>query len=432
MKKYLHALCCAIPVVFLFSNLNVSGQNTSPYWSLAGNNNATATSKLGTTNAINLSVYTKNLERMRILSANGYVGIGTTAPAARLHVFSTDKQTARFNSNNSTMFLGLYKNNIQRGYVGSTVNFGYDVDFGTSENNAIGKVHFTIKTKPKLTIDTAGHVGINTLIPTNALHVKQKVANRAIQIQHETFADYWTTGIGTNTRNFRFEYNGFLRGQIESSTGTFTQGSDRRLKTEIEPIGKSLDKLVKLTPSSYYYKDSRSWAKNRSVGFIAQELQEQFPELVVTSDEGYLMVNYSGITVMAVKAIQEQQLLIHELDQKTKRLEAIEKELEDLRQIVMTLRNNNSTSFSEGSLEQNAPNPFRGNSIIRYNIPASAKSAHLNITGPDGKLVRSFTLTKFGKGQLSIDGSTLSAGTFSYSLYVNGKLADSKRLVLTK
>lgn len=369
---------------------------------------------------------------MRILSANGYVGIGTTAPAARLHVFSTDKQTARFNSNNSTMFLGLYKNNIQRGYVGSTVNFGYDVDFGTSENNATGKVHFTIKTKPKLTIDTAGHVGINTLIPNNALHVKQKVANRGIQIQHETLADYWTTGIGTNTKNFRFEYNGLLRGQIESSTGTFTQGSDRRLKTEIEPIGKSLDKLVKLIPSSYYYKDSRSWAENRSVGFIAQELQEQFPELVVTSDEGYLMVNYSGITVMAVKAIQEQQLLIQELDQKTKRLEAIEKELEDLRQIVMTLRNNNSISLSEGSLEQNAPNPFRGNSIIRYNIPPSAKSAHLNITGPDGKLVRSYTLTKFGKGQLSIEGASLSAGTFSYSLYVNGKLADSKRMVLTK
>ncbi len=330
------------------------------------------------------------------------------------------------------MFLGLYKNNIQRGYVGSTVAFGYDVDFGTSENNASGRVHLTVKSQPKLTVAVNGNIGINTLTPANLLHVKQNTQNRAIQIQHETLTDYWTTGVGTNTRNFRFEFNGSLRGQIESSTGAFTQGSDRRLKTEIEPIGKSLDKLVKLTPSSYYYKDSRSWAKNRSVGFIAQELQEQFPELVVTSDEGYLMVNYSGITVMAVKAIQEQQLLIQELDRKTKRLEAIEKELEDLRQIVMTLRNNTSTSVSEGSLEQNAPNPFRGTSIIRYNIPASAKSAHLNITGPDGKLVKSFTLTKFGQGQITIDGSTFSAGTFSYSLYVNGKLSDSKRMVLTK
>ena len=419
-------------LVFLFSNLKVSGQNTSPYWSLAGNNNATATSKLGTTNAINLSVYTNNLERMRILSANGYVGIGVTAPAARLHVFSTDKQTARFNSNNSTMFLGLYKNNIQRGYVGSTVGFGNDVDFGTSENNTTGKVHLTILSQPKLTVAVNGNVGINTLTPNNLLHVKQNVPNRAIQIQHETLTDYWNVGIGTNTRNFRFEFNGSLRGQIESSTGAFTQGSDRRLKTEIEPVGKSLEKLVKLNPSSYYYKDSRSWAKQRSIGFIAQELQEQFPELVVTSDEGYLMINYSGITVMAVKAIQEQQIIIQELEEKTKRMEAIEKELEDLRQIVMTLRNNNSTSLAEGSLEQNAPNPFRGTSIIRYNVPSSAKSAHLNITGPDGKLVKSFTLTKFGQGQLTIDGSTFSAGTFSYSLYVNGQLSDSKRMVLTK
>ncbi|MGZ5255048.1 MAG: tail fiber domain-containing protein, partial [Flavitalea sp.] len=280
MKKYLNALSCAILFVFLFSYLQVSAQNTSPYWSLAGNSNATATSKLGTTNAINLQVFTNNVERMRILSTNGYVGIGTNAPAARLHVFSTDKQTARFNSNNSTMFLGLYKGNVQRGYIGSTVGFGNDVDFGSSANNITGKVHMTIKTEPKLTIDTRGYVGINTQSPENMLHVKQNIINRAIQIQHETATDYWTTGIGTNTRNYRFEFNGFLRGQIESATGTFTQGSDRQLKTEIKPIGKSLDKLVKLIPSSYYYKDSRSWAKNRSVGFIAQELQEQFPELV--------------------------------------------------------------------------------------------------------------------------------------------------------
>ena len=57
-----------------------AAQNTSPYWSLAGNSNASATtSKLGTTTAIDLRLFANNVERMRILNANGRVGIGTTA-----------------------------------------------------------------------------------------------------------------------------------------------------------------------------------------------------------------------------------------------------------------------------------------------------------------------------------------------------------------
>jgi hypothetical protein len=68
-------------------------QNTSPYWSLAGNSNASATtSKFGTTNAVPLRIYTKNSERMRI-DTLGKVGIGTTAPSASalLDVSSTTK-----------------------------------------------------------------------------------------------------------------------------------------------------------------------------------------------------------------------------------------------------------------------------------------------------------------------------------------------------
>lgn len=65
-------------------------QNTSPYWSLVGNNNATSSSKLGTTNGVDLRFFTNNGERMRINVA-GAVGIGTTAPnaSAKLDIAST-------------------------------------------------------------------------------------------------------------------------------------------------------------------------------------------------------------------------------------------------------------------------------------------------------------------------------------------------------
>ncbi len=69
-------------------------QNTSPYWSIAGNNNATGASKLGTTNTISLHFYTNNVQRMYIDSLNGRVGIGVSIPADRLHVNSASGENA--------------------------------------------------------------------------------------------------------------------------------------------------------------------------------------------------------------------------------------------------------------------------------------------------------------------------------------------------
>src|SRR6185295_4007194 len=80
-------------------------QNTSPYWSLAGNNNATAASKLGTTNNISLRFYTNNVQRMIINSAAGMVGIGTASPNSRLHINSAaGENPIRAQVNGSTKF----------------------------------------------------------------------------------------------------------------------------------------------------------------------------------------------------------------------------------------------------------------------------------------------------------------------------------------
>lgn len=87
----------------------INAQNGSTYWSLAGNNNATASSRLGTTNNISLRFYTNDVQRMIINSAQGYVGIGTGSPVNILTVQSSGgtPATSWLNGLNSPVYIGF-------------------------------------------------------------------------------------------------------------------------------------------------------------------------------------------------------------------------------------------------------------------------------------------------------------------------------------
>ncbi len=65
--------------------LNYQALNAQKTWNLSGNSNASASSKLGTTNSVPLRIFTNNAERIHI-DVSGNVGIGTTNPADKLHV----------------------------------------------------------------------------------------------------------------------------------------------------------------------------------------------------------------------------------------------------------------------------------------------------------------------------------------------------------
>ena len=93
----------------------------------------------------------------------------------------------------------------------------------------------------------------------------------------------------------------------------FLYNSDKSLKKNINKIENATDKISKLRGVDF------KWVKNseKDIGFIAQEVEEFFPELVKTNlDTGLKSVKYGNITAVLVEALKEQNKKIGELEEK--------------------------------------------------------------------------------------------------------------------
>ncbi|SRR5258706_10192989 len=109
--------------------------------------------------------------------------------------------------------------------------------------------------------------------------------------------------------------------------GTLTQNSDARLKTNIQPLANVLNRLTSLNGYSYNWKNEQL-DQSRQIGLLAQEVENNFPELVKENDKGVKSVNYSGLIPVLIESIKEQQKMIRqqndmilELKRKVERLE---------------------------------------------------------------------------------------------------------------
>ena len=93
--------------------------------------------------------------------------------------------------------------------------------------------------------------------------------------------------------------------------GMYNQISDKRKKHNIQKLGSVLDKLLRIESATYCYLSESDDCNH--IGFIAQNVQMEFPSLVSSrkiGDEESLMMHYSGMIPVTVKAIQEQQEII--------------------------------------------------------------------------------------------------------------------------
>jgi hypothetical protein len=128
-------------------------------------------------------------------------------------------------------------------------------------------------------------------------------------------------------------------------TGTWSQSSDARLKKEIRAQSDGLDQVMKLKPSQYLYIENTPYSLPDGIhhGFIAQEMEEVFPELVsnvnmptsmdkdnliMNGTSTYKAINYIELIPILTSAIQEMNTDLQELKA---RLEAQAAEIGQLR-----------------------------------------------------------------------------------------------------
>ncbi len=97
----------------------------------------------------------------------------------------------------------------------------------------------------------------------------------------------------------------------DGSTG-LNCSSDERLKTNITGLSSVLEALQNIETVTYNWKANPN--SNQQIGFIAQNLETYFPEIVREGHDGYLQVNYASMTPILTKAIQELDLKITEIE----------------------------------------------------------------------------------------------------------------------
>ncbi len=408
-------------------------------WKLAGNSLA-GTEKLGSKNNFPLNFITNNIRRMSLTGA-GNLKISSDQSSIQFPIATISNKPMIF------MFSsGIF--NANRMVIAHSPDF---TDFGLRYNDLADQFDFIGDGRIPLSIGLgSGKTGIGSSSPVVDLHVLHgdgDGTNHGLRLQNSgTNGNNWTL-FTDNTSNGLLQLwaNGNLKGAFLKTSGEYGFLSDARRKKDIEEVQDVLQKVMQLDVKTYRFLENKPTDK-KHYGMIAQEVEKIFPEIVFhdeknDSSNDYYLMNYSAFGVLAIKAIQEQQQKITGLEDHVAEQQVIINDLkssvDQLRQSILLSSQSSSLSSKTTELAgvrliQNTPNPFKESTSINYYLPQDKNNAIIEIISANGQLIKSIPLTQKGNAQISLNAGELSAGTYFYTLKVDGVKVDSKQMVLLK
>jgi len=226
---------------------------------------------------------------------SGYVGIGTGSPISQLHVASGPTMTAGYSRNltlhaqhPALQFKGISDTNHSAGigYDAEAISEGMRFWVGATSDDLSGTGRLAMN------ITANGSVGIGTMTPSEKLEVS---------------------------------------GSVKATAYLYT--SDERLKKEIITLPDALTKALQLRGVNFVWKNNNE----KTVGFIAQEVEAVYPELVKTDKvTGYKAVQYGNIVAILVEALKQEheervRSVANVAEKSEVRMNQLEKENQDLK-----------------------------------------------------------------------------------------------------
>jgi hypothetical protein len=304
-------------------------------------------------------------------------------------------------------------------------------------------IFFSLNATGQIKVGSTGYVGIGTSVTpayplvliTNTTYGNTGI-NAGYYYNRVTIDPISNNGgdLGLNTN-----WNTLHVTQIYSSNQI--QPSDEKLKQNIKSLDSALIKINKLKGLKYDFKTSafsgRSdtfksiaissrFMKNQ-IGFMAQDVQKVFPEIVVfDSLRMEYGIKYTSLIPYIIEALKE---LSSEVDSIRK---LIPGKKSSLKSASITDNLVNSEIKSPAWLGQNSPNPFNQNTSISYYLPEITKNAAIYIYNMEGNQVKVIPVYSNGNGSVTIYGNELKPGMYLYSLIADGKEIDTKRMILTE
>lgn len=159
-------------------------------------------------------------------------------------------------------------------------------------------------------------------------------------------------------------------------------------------------------------------------GLDADQLEEVFPDLVYEQEDGTKGINYVEMVPILVQAINELKGEIEEL--RTGSDEGAKKAVQT------TSEGDSAEKLLLLSLGQNKPNPFSNVTTIEVCIPEDVQKAFIYVYDLQGKKVEQMDITARGKQNIQFTSANLTDGMYLYSLIADGKVIETRRMIVEK
>ena len=190
-----------------------------------------------------------------------------------------------------------------------------------------------------------------------------------------------------------------------------------------QPMGNMLQRIMCLNPIEYKFPSK----PDSLYALTAQDVSTVFPHLISDNNAAVRYIDYLELVPILIKTIQEMQ----------EEIEDLQTQLPQLSRSAFTEKYENASSqqtiadSNDFALFQNVPNPFTERTIIRFTLPNDTKNACICIFDMSGKMLKQVPVDS-SMQSITIEGYELQAGMYIYSLLVNGKEIDTKRMILSR